>query len=72
MKKVFITTAAILLALCLNAQVSVWDGTAEPWTNGSGTEDDPYLIENAAQFAYLQYHKSPFEYFKLMTDVDLD
>ena len=72
MKKALLTTAAILLALCLNAQVSVWDGTAEPWTNGSGTEDDPYLIENAAQFAYLQYHKSPFEYFKLMTDVDLD
>lgn len=32
---------------------SVWDGTATPWTNGSGTEDDPYLIETPSHIAYL-------------------
>ena len=56
----------------MKAQVSVWDGTAEPWTHGSGTQEDPYLIESAAQFAYLQNHTAPFRYFKLMTDIDLD
>ena len=76
MKKSLLTTAAILLALCLNAQVSVWDGTAEPWTNGSGTEDDPYLIENAQNMAYLANAVNEGadyanEYFLLTTDLDL-
>ena len=39
----------------LSAQVSVWDGTWEPWTHGTGTEADPFLIENAQQLAYLAY-----------------
>ena len=37
----------------LKAQVSVWDGTYAPWTHGTGTETDPFLIENAQQLAYL-------------------
>lgn len=36
-----------------NAQSMVWDGFAEPWTHGSGTEDDPYLIETPQNLAYL-------------------
>jgi len=32
---------------------SLWNGTAEPWTKGSGTEDDPYLIESAENLAWL-------------------
>ena len=49
MKKITLIIIAVLMGLALNAQISVWDGTAEPWTHGSGTEDDPYLIENAQQ-----------------------
>ena len=33
--------------------VNIWDGSSEPWTTGSGTADDPYLIETAANLAYL-------------------
>ena len=44
---------SVMLSGMLRAQVSVWDGTAEPWTHGSGTEEDPYLIESAANLAYL-------------------
>ena len=33
--------------------VSVWDGTAEIWTVGSGTESDPYQIQTAQNLAYL-------------------
>ena len=52
MKKLF--TLLCVITLTLNAiAVNVWDGTSEPWTNGSGTENDPYLIETAANLAYL-------------------
>ena len=46
-------TLGVMLSGLLRAQVSVWDGSAEPWTHGSGTEEDPYLIESAANLAYL-------------------
>lgn len=67
----------------LAAQVSTWDGTHTPWTHGTGTEADPFLIENAQQLAYLTYrvnngldaaggHTSNAYHYKLMTDVDLN
>lgn len=68
----------------LAAQVSTWDGTHTPWTHGTGTEGDPFLIENAQQLAYLTYrvnngldaaggHVSNSAYhYKLMTDIDLN
>ena len=52
MKHLFTTILAIFLT-CNMMAVNVWDGTSEPWTNGSGTETDPYLIETAANLAYL-------------------
>lgn len=79
--------AAIVFATSfaqLAAQVSTWDGTHTPWTHGTGTEGDPFLIENAQQLAYLTYrvnngldaaggHVSNSDYhYKLMTDVDLN
>lgn len=68
----------------LSAQVSTWDGTWEPWTHGTGTEADPFLIENAQQLAYLAYrvnngldagggHVSNHNlHYKLMVDVELN
>lgn len=68
----------------LSAQVSTWDGTWEPWTHGTGTEADPFLIENAQQLAYLAYrvnngldagggYVSNHDYhYKLMVDVNLN
>jgi hypothetical protein len=57
MKKITKIIAAMALSVMLSglsmAQVSVWDGSAEPWTHGSGTEEDPYLIESAANLAWL-------------------
>ena len=75
---------AAMLPLNINAQVSVWDGTYAPWTNGTGTEADPFLIENAQQLAYLANrvnngldaaggHVSNHDlHYKLMTDVNLN
>ena len=74
MKKALLTIVTALLVLSLNAQISVWDGTAEPWTHGSGTPSDPILIENAEQLAYLSQngHQLDCQYYKLMNDIDLD
>lgn len=75
---------ATMLPQNINAQVSVWDGTYAPWTNGTGTEADPFLIENAQQLAYLANrvnngldaaggHVSNHNlHYKLMTDVNLN
>ena len=68
----------------LSAQVSIWDGYWEPWTQGAGTEINPFLIENARQLAYLALrvnngtdagggHVSNHNlHYKLMIDVDLN
>ena len=32
---------------------SIWTGNAEPWTEGDGTEENPYLIESAENLAWL-------------------
>ena len=53
MKKHLLAIIITLIGIALNAQVSVWDGTAEIWTHGSGTQEDPYLIESAQNLAYL-------------------
>lgn len=84
MKKLFTLWTAMLITCIASAQVSTWDGTWEPWTHGTGTETDPFLIENAQQLAYLAYrvnngfdaggtHISNHDYhYKLMVDVDLN
>ena len=46
---------------------SLWDGSAKPWTEGSGTEDDPYLIESAENLAWLA--KAVNERFNSFEDV---
>lgn len=82
--KMLIASVLLTISASLSAQVSTWDGSWEPWTNGTGTEQDPFLIENAKQLAYLAYrvnngldagggHVSNHDYhYKLMVDVDLN
>lgn len=76
MKKILFTMIAMLMTLALNAQISVWDGTYENWdTIHAGTDDDPILIENAAQLARMSqfiYCSQEPKYYKLTTDIDLD
>ena len=71
--------SAIFAVSTVQAQsVSIWDGTSEIWTQGSGTEANPYLIENAQQLAFIaemvnggvtHYDNT---YFKLTTNVQID
>ena len=53
MKKHLLAIIITLIGMVLKAQVSVWDGTAEIWTHGSGTQEDPFLIESAQNLAYI-------------------
>ena len=60
-----------------NDAVTVWDGgIATSFAGGSGTEQDPYLIETGAQLAYLaaavnQGNTFYHEYFRLVHSIDL-
>lgn len=82
MKKIFIFITTILLTVNMMA-VNIWDGSSSPWTNGNGTSDDPYLIETAANLAYLAekvnegYQASgqavfTYTYFLMTDDFDLN
>ncbi len=56
---------------------SSWDGSTEEWTKGRGVENDPYLIESAAQLAQLAVETNngttfSNKYFKLMINIDLN
>ena len=50
MKKISIVLFALLTTLIANAQ---WDGYATPIVNGTGTWNDPYLIECPGHLAYV-------------------
>ena len=78
MKKFIISIVILAMTASLTAQVSVWDGSYEEFdaSNGKGlTEDNPILIENAAQLAFmsqLPYSANNKMYYKLTTDIDLN
>ena len=78
MKKLSYILLFLVIGMSLTAQ-SVWDGKREAIRRGSGTENDPYLIENARQLAWLVYtinwdyaHWTIGKYFQLTTDIDLN
>ena len=49
-----LTMVAVMPLQKMEAQaVSVWDGTSAIWTQGSGTQADPYLIETAQNLAWI-------------------
>lgn len=56
--------------------VDTWDGTAVAFTKGRGTKEEPWLIENAEQLAYLAQQVNngtdyEREHFLLVSDLDL-
>lgn len=52
----------------------VWDGTTEKPTKGTGTDSDPYIIENAEQFAYAFQNQAAGQWpaYRLVTDIYLN
>ena len=79
MKLFLLLWATILCPLTtLNAQ-DVWDGSiAESFAGGTGTADDPYLIETGAELAYLAQitkengSQTSGKYYKLIADIVLN
>lgn len=78
MKKNILIVLFILIGMNVMAQ-SVYDGKREAIRKGSGTESDPFLIENAQNLAWLQYminadysHETSGKYYLLTTDIDLN
>lgn len=82
MRLVLLALAALVwIAVPVSARaegetVDTWDGTAVAFNKGNGTEDDPWLIENAEQLAYLaQQVNNGTDYrwvhFRLVSDLDL-
>ena len=77
MKKIFLLLATSLLMVNSLHAVQTWDGTSsEMWTQGTGTEADPYLIETPANLAYLSAQVTAGEtyagvYFQQTEDFDL-
>lgn len=75
MKKNFLLIIlGLFTAITANAQA--WDGTSEEWTNGEGTETNPYLIEKGSNLAYLAEKVNAGEtyegvYFKLANNLDM-
>ena len=54
MKKIFLFLTISLFSIPAMYAVVTWDGTSsEIWTQGTGTESDPFLIETPANLAYL-------------------
>ena len=56
--------------------VDTWDGTAVAFTQGRGTKEEPWLIENAEQLAYLAQQVNNGtnyrgKHFLLVSDLDL-
>jgi len=52
---------------------SVWDGTvADAFAGGDGTENNPYLIGNAAQLALLETHRNRSYHYRLIADIYLN
>lgn len=85
-KPVAIIVALMLLISCVvvegtviaNENTNIWTGGTAAPTKGSGTVDDPYLIETAEQFAYMMLEvNGGADYdngatYKLMTDIYLN
>ena len=77
MKKIFLFLTISLFSIPAMYAVVTWDGTSsEMWTQGTGTEADPYLIETPANLAYLSTQVTAGEkytgvYFQQTEDFDL-
>ncbi len=74
-----LTIAMLLSIACLPAYAAgnAWDGTvATAFASGTGTENDPYIISNASQLAYLAQSVNGGEtyagkYIEINADIDL-
>ena len=72
---ILISTLTVTLVTSASADV-FWDGTKDSNLSGSGTEEDPYLIETPEQLAYIvtanKSNAYKGKYFKLANDIKIN
>lgn len=73
------TAAFAVESKSAKSAIDIWDGSiANGFASGNGTKDDPYIIETAAQLAFLstiemgQYYRYYGKYYKLINDIYLN
>ncbi len=78
MKKILsILLLLVTMPAIVFAQTDDWDGSAEIWTQGTGTEENPYLIESAENLAWISEMVNNGVtnyngvYFRLTTDLNM-
>ena len=79
MKKLLFTMMFVLTAVLSAWAQDVWDGSiATEFAGGSGTQDDPYLISDGAELAYLSKitnedaSQTQGKYYRLTSDIILN
>ncbi len=73
MKNYFLT---LTCAMAVFSASAAWDGSAQEWTQGNGTQESPYLIENEQHLAYFQQQVTAGTtykgiHFRLVNDLDM-
>ncbi|NLE62934.1 MAG: T9SS type A sorting domain-containing protein [Bacteroidales bacterium] len=73
----YLILSLFLYSHLLQAQTSVWDGSIARWTNGNGTQQNPFLIEDAAHLAFLAQSVNAGvlyadTFFSISVDIDLN
>ena len=74
--KTKLTLTLIAVTICFAAHAQ-WDGTSSPWTQGNGTQSNPFQIETPQHLAYLSEMVSAGvsnyqnQYFLLTQDISL-
>ena len=58
MKKYYLSLLMAIMAIAVSAQ-EPWDGTSASWTNGDGSSEKPYLIENGHFLSSRPYSVQP-------------
>ncbi len=72
---VLLTVSMVFAIVPFSALASdnVWDGSvATAFSSGSGTEDDPFIITNGSELAYLNEIETAGLYFELANDIVLN
>lgn len=71
-----IYTSLSVCMLTMFSASAAWDGTAQEWSNGDGSQENPYLIETEQHLAYFQQQVTDGEtyagkFFRLENDLDM-
>ena len=76
MKNFYKKLSFVMVMVISFSSYAAWNGDATAWTQGDGSEQNPFLIENEAQLSHLQQTVTAGEtyqgkYFRMTADLDM-